>query len=70
MERGLEIIDHVYISVTDIEKSLAFYLEALKSLGWREPGNYDAAPGPASVPDLYGLGDAAYVSGTEVGSSI
>ena len=24
------MIDHVYISVTDIEKSLAFYLEALK----------------------------------------
>jgi hypothetical protein len=24
-ERGLEMIDHIYISVTDIEKSLAFY---------------------------------------------
>jgi len=64
------MIDHVYISVTDIEKSLAFYLEALKPLGWREIGNYDAAAGPASVPDLYGLGDATYVSGTGVGSSI
>ena len=28
------MIDHVYISVTNIEKSLAFYLEALKPLGW------------------------------------
>ena len=64
------MIDHVYISVTDIEKSLAFYLEALKPLGWREIGNYDAAAGPASVPDLYGLGDATYVSGTGAGSSI
>jgi catechol 2,3-dioxygenase-like lactoylglutathione lyase family enzyme len=64
------MIDHVYISVTDIEKSLAFYLAALKPLGWREIGNYDAAAGPASVPDLYGLGDATYVSGTGVGSSI
>ena len=64
------MIDHVYISVTDIKKSLAFYLEALKPLGWRELGNYDAAAGPASVPDLYGLGDATYVSGTGVGSSI
>jgi catechol 2,3-dioxygenase-like lactoylglutathione lyase family enzyme len=27
------VIDHVYISVTDIERSLAFYLEALKPLG-------------------------------------
>jgi catechol 2,3-dioxygenase-like lactoylglutathione lyase family enzyme len=32
------MIDHVYISVTNIEKSLAFYLEALKPLGWREFG--------------------------------
>ena len=64
------MIDHVYISVTDIEKSLAFYREALKPLGWREIGNYDSAAGPASVPDLYGLGDATYASGTGVGSSI
>jgi catechol 2,3-dioxygenase-like lactoylglutathione lyase family enzyme len=41
------MIDHVYISVTDIEKSLAFYLEALKPLGWREIGNHNAAAGPA-----------------------
>ena len=64
------MIDHVYISVTDTEKSMAFYLEALKPLGWRPIGNYDAAAGPASIPDLYGLGDATYVSGTGVGSSI
>jgi catechol 2,3-dioxygenase-like lactoylglutathione lyase family enzyme len=64
------MIDHVYISVTNVEKSLAFYLEALKPLGWRESGNYDAASGPSTVPDLYGLGDQAYVSGTGVGSSI
>jgi len=64
------MIDHVYISVTNIEKSLAFYLEALKPLGWREFGNYDAASGPDTVPNLYGLGDHTYVSGTGVGSSI
>jgi catechol 2,3-dioxygenase-like lactoylglutathione lyase family enzyme len=29
------MIDHVYISVTDIEKSLAFYLEALR---FSQPG--------------------------------
>ena len=64
------MIDHVYISVTNIEKSLAFYLAALKPLGWREFGNYDAASGPDTVPDLYGIGDRTYVSGTGVGSSI
>jgi len=64
------MIDHVYISVTNIEKSLAFYLEALNPLGWREFGKYDAASGPRTVPDLYGIGDETYISGTGVGSSI
>ena len=64
------MIDHVYISVTDIKESLAFYREALQPLGWREIGNYDAASGPDDVPDLFGLGDDAYASGTGVGSSI
>jgi len=64
------MIDHVYISVTDVKKSLAFYREALQPLGWREIGNYDAAFGPVDVPDLFGLGDDAYASGTGVGSSI
>ena len=64
------MIDHVYISVTNVAKSLAFYAGALKPLGWREFGNYDAASGPENVPDLYGLGDDTYVSGTGVGSSI
>jgi catechol 2,3-dioxygenase-like lactoylglutathione lyase family enzyme len=64
------VIDHVYISVTDVARSLAFYVAALKPLGWRELGNYDSTGGPAGVPDLYGLGDAAYGSGDTVGSSI
>ena len=64
------MIDHVYIFVSDVEKSLAFYLASLKPLGWRAFGNYDAASGPENVPDLFGLGDAAYVSGTGIGSSI
>ncbi len=64
------MIDHVYISVTDIDKSLAFYTEALKPLGWRAFGNYNSASGPASVPDLYGIGDEVFGSGKAVGSSI
>ena len=64
------MIDHVYISVTDIEKSLALYTEALKPLRWRRLGDYDASSGPDDVPNLYGLGDDTYVSGAGVGSSI
>jgi catechol 2,3-dioxygenase-like lactoylglutathione lyase family enzyme len=64
------VIDHVYISVTDIGRSLAFYSAALAPLGWRELGSYDSSSGPAGVPDLYGVGDGAYGSGTRVGASI
>ncbi|MEV6102925.1 VOC family protein [Nocardia sp. NPDC051981] len=64
------MIDHVYISVTDIDKALAFYLEALAPVGWSAFGNYSATSGPDNVPDLFGIGDADYISGTKVGSSI
>jgi len=30
---GSKMIDHVYISVANVEKSLAFYAEALKPIG-------------------------------------
>ena len=64
------MIDHVYISVTNIERSLAFYVEALKPLGWSPVGNYDSASGPQGVPDLYGVGDDVFGSGKAIGSSI
>ena len=64
------MIDHVYISVTNIGKSLAFYSEALKPLGWSALGSYDSTSGPAGVPDLYGIGDGAFGRGKAVGSSI
>jgi catechol 2,3-dioxygenase-like lactoylglutathione lyase family enzyme len=64
------MIDHVYISVSEIEKSMAFYIEALEPLGWRQFGNYVADSGPEGIPDLYGLGDKTYIAGTGVGSSI
>jgi len=49
------MIDHVYISVSDPERSLAFYSAALAPLGYVPFFNYDSATGPASVPDLWGL---------------
>ena len=64
------MIDHVYISVTDIDRSLAFYSEALKALGWSAFGNYDSASGPKGIPDLHGIGDDVFGSGKAVGSSI
>ena len=64
------MLDHIYISVRDVPHSLAFYAATLEPLGWKELGNYDSSTGPANVPDLYGLADAAYGSGVAVGSSI
>jgi catechol 2,3-dioxygenase-like lactoylglutathione lyase family enzyme len=53
------MIDHVYISVSDPERSLAFYAAALAPLGYTPFGNYSSASGPESVPDLWGLGAGA-----------
>jgi catechol 2,3-dioxygenase-like lactoylglutathione lyase family enzyme len=64
------VLDHIYISVSDVPRSLAFYAATLEPLGWRELGSYDSSTGPAEVPDLYGLADGAYGSGVAVGSSI
>ena len=64
------VLDHIYISVSDVPRSLAFYAAALEPLGWRELGSYDSSTGPAEVPDLYGLADGAYGSGVAIGSSI
>ena len=64
------MLDHIYISVNDVPRSLGFYAAALEPLGWRELGSYDSSTGPTGVPDLHGLADETYGSGVAVGSSI
>ena len=64
------VLDHIYISVSDVPRSLSFYAATLEPLGWIELGSYDSSAGPAEVPDLFGLADGAYGSGVAVGSSI
>ena len=32
------MLDHIYISVSDVPRSLAFYAAALAPLGWRKLG--------------------------------
>lgn len=64
------MLDHIYISVSDVPRSMAFYTATLKPLGWKQLGSYDSSTGPAGVPDLHGLADSAYGSGVAVGSSI
>ena len=62
------MLDHVYISVTDPERSLAFYAAALEPLGFAPFGTYESASGPDTVPDLWGLSDGGH--GRGIASSI
>ena len=50
------MLDHVIISVSDIERSIAFYSAVLKSLGIAQRVDYDGMEGPPGHPDLKGFG--------------
>ena len=42
------VLDHIYISVNDVPRSLALYAATLEPLGWRELGSYDSSTGRES----------------------
>jgi catechol 2,3-dioxygenase-like lactoylglutathione lyase family enzyme len=50
------MIDHVFLSVSDIERSIAFYAQALAPLGITDRVDYDGKDGPPGHPDLKGFG--------------
>jgi catechol 2,3-dioxygenase-like lactoylglutathione lyase family enzyme len=50
------MLDHVFISVSDIDRSIAFYEKALAPLGILHAVDYDGSQGPAGHPDLKGFG--------------
>jgi catechol 2,3-dioxygenase-like lactoylglutathione lyase family enzyme len=50
------MLDHVFISVTDLDRSIAFYTAALAPLGITTRVDYDGADGPPGHPDLKGFG--------------
>ena len=50
------MIDHVYISASDPERSFRFLLAALKPLGWTEYGEFSSG-GPGTAVDTWGLGE-------------
>ncbi|ESQ79357.1 VOC family protein [Asticcacaulis sp. YBE204] len=50
------MLDHVFISVSDIARSLAFYEAALRPLGIVHAHDYDGKDGPPGHPDLKGFG--------------
>ncbi|HEU4845353.1 MAG TPA: VOC family protein [Burkholderiaceae bacterium] len=50
------MLDHVFICVSDIKRSIAFYEQALAPLGIAHAVDYDGRQGPAGHPDLKGFG--------------
>lgn len=52
----MNMLDHVFLTVSDVERSLSFYSEALKPLGISRLFDYDGRNGPPGHPDLKGFG--------------
>jgi len=50
------MLDHVFLPVRDLDKSLAFYIAVLAPLGIRDRLDYDGKDGPRGHPDLKGIG--------------
>ena len=45
------MLDHVFLSVSDLERSIAFYTRALAPLGISDRVDFDGADGPPGHPD-------------------
>ncbi|NMP26217.1 VOC family protein [Rahnella sp. SAP-1] len=50
------MLDHIFLSVSNLERSVAFYTVALAPLGITSRVDYDGKDGPAGHPDLKGFG--------------
>lgn len=50
------MLDHIFLSVSDIGRSVDFYEQALAPLGIAHVIDYDGMQGPAGHPDLKGFG--------------
>ena len=50
------MLDHIFLTVGDIEVSIAFYSATLQPLGISQRLDYDGKDGPPGHPDLKGFG--------------
>lgn len=50
------MLDHIFLSVSDIQRSIDFYHGALTPLGITTRHDYDGKDGPPGHPDLKGFG--------------
>ncbi len=50
------MLDHIFLTVTDLARSISFYEQVLPRLGITARHDYDGADGPPGHPDLKGFG--------------
>jgi catechol 2,3-dioxygenase-like lactoylglutathione lyase family enzyme len=50
------MLDHIFLTVSDIDRSIAFYDAILPTLGITSRHDYNGKDGPAGHPDLKGFG--------------
>lgn len=50
------MIDHIFLTVSDLARSVAFYEAVLPQVGITRRHDYDGKDGPAGHPDLKGFG--------------
>lgn len=50
------MLDHIFLSVSDLDHAIAFYTAALTPLGITQRVDYDGKDGPPGHPDLKGFG--------------
>ena len=50
------MLDHIFLTVSNIKRSVAFYEAALAPLGINQRFDYDGKNGPPGHPDLKGFG--------------
>ncbi|HCM9089810.1 TPA: VOC family protein [Enterobacter kobei] len=50
------MLDHLFLSVSDVDRSVSFYERVLPELGISVRHDYDGKEGPAGHPDLKGFG--------------
>jgi catechol 2,3-dioxygenase-like lactoylglutathione lyase family enzyme len=53
---GTDMLDHVFLTVSNVKRSIAFYEAALAPLGITQRFDYDGKNGPPGHPDLKGFG--------------
>ena len=56
------MLDHMFLSVSDIARSVAFYGHALAPLGITDRLDYDGKDGPPGHPDLKGFGSGGRIA--------